>query len=216
VRIFRSFFDVNNRLIDLGTNREFILEAIEAAVGAANESTDNDPNGTRGWRRWQMGTRRLREVHVGHEDWNRDDTDQIASIVDSRRGIRIVVCNTDDGTCIQDCTPKNRSKKGSATDRAIDANQTSFMGILDESIADILKRRPPDGSLMTYVLCIYHEADDIRAELSCAVETSGGFFEEFSERIFIVGGEAGEPDPVKRRGSDDGGSEFDIPVTRKK
>ena len=90
------------------------------------------------------------------------------------------------------------------------------MSILDESVADTLKRRGPDGSLTTYALCIYHEGDDIRAELSCVVETSGGFFEVFSERIFIIGGEAGEPDPIKRRGSDDGDSDFDIPVIRKR
>ncbi|RBP04194.1 hypothetical protein DFR50_14067 [Roseiarcus fermentans] len=216
VAILRSFVEVSNRLVELRTNHEFILEAVEAAVGAANESTDNDPSGTRGWRRWQMGTRRLREMHVGNKGWDRDDTDQIASIINADLRIKIVVCNTDDGTCIEARNPKNRSKKGSATDRAVGANQSSFMDILDESMADMWRRRQPDGSFLTYVLCIYNEADDVRAELSCAIETSGGFFENFSERIFIIGGEAGEPSPVRRRGSDDDGSEFDIPVTRKK
>ncbi|HQZ86204.1 MAG TPA: hypothetical protein PLB21_11335, partial [Actinomycetota bacterium] len=64
---------------------------------------------------------------------------------------------------------------------------------------------------------VFHEGDDIRAELSCAVETAGGYFEDFVERIFIVGGEAGTPDDVRRKkSSDDDGSDFDIPVKRKK
>jgi hypothetical protein len=198
-----------------------MLEVVDAVVAARSECTENDPSGARGWRGWQMGTRRKRELHIGYDEWEKDDTDQIASIVNSRLGIRFVVCNTDVGTCIEGLTPRNRSQKGAATDRAIEESQGTLFGDAPEPHPDSVVRLPqqdePKQPIRTYHLCVYHEGDDIRAELSCFTESSGGFFSDWAERIFIVGGEAGPAEPAKRRKSDDDdGSDFDIPVKRKK
>ena len=175
VRIFKEVIDVTNRLHVLATSHEKALEIVSAIVAARADCTDNDPFGSRGWRGWQMGTRRLREVHIDSDGWERDDTDQVPAIINKRLGIRIVVCNTDDGTAIENSKPQNRHKKGSATDRAIDANQGSFLNRLDESVSviSIAKRRSPGtGAILTYFLCVYAEGDDIRAELSCPVNAN--------------------------------------------
>lgn len=93
--ILKSFIEVGNRLADLGTSRELLIEIADAVVAARTESTENDPAGTRGYRGWQMGTRRSRELHIGRDDdWTKDDTDQIASILNKARGLKIVVCNS--------------------------------------------------------------------------------------------------------------------------
>jgi hypothetical protein len=222
VRIFKEAIEVTNRLGDLATSSEQLLEVVGAVVAARADCTDNDPFGSRGWRGWQMGTRRSREVHVGADGWEKDDTDQVPAIINKRFGIRIVICNTDDGTSIEMGKPQNRHKKGSATNRAIDANQGSFMDRLDEtvSVISIAKRRTSaTGAILTYFLCVYAEGDDIRAELSCPVNVENGFFDDFVERIFIIGGDTGESSPARRRKPDDdiqGGSEYSIPVIRKK
>lgn len=219
--IVKNFIEIGNRLSALRTSREWLLEVAEAMIAASNECTDNDPNGARGWRSWQMGTRRSRELHCGNLGWVKDDTDQIPSILNEEIGIKIVVCNTDDGTCVTEREPQNRSRKGPATERLVESNQADlFAGghvphpdsvVVLHSSADTRKAT----SLLTYMLCVYQELDEIRVELSCAVEASGGYFAKFDERIFIIGGDTGPAEPVKRKDSDDD-SGFDIPVKRKK
>jgi len=218
-RIIKNFVEVGNRLDELGTSRDFMLEVADAMVAASAECTENDPNGSRGWRGWQMGTRRNRELHCGQSGWEKDETDQIPSIVNIERGIKIVVCNTDDGTCVDGRIPQNRSRKGPATVRLIDNNQLAFFDRLDRPHPDSVvvtfaKKMTTSGSILTYYLCVYHGSDDVRVELSCFVNSSGGFFGKAVEQIYIFGGSAG---PVERkRSDDDDGSEFDIQVKRKK
>lgn len=221
IAILKTQIEVGNHLNTLSTSRELLMDVIDAVVTARSECTDNDPSGARGWRGWQMGTRRNREVHCSFDsEWKRDETDQIASIVHKKLGLRFVVCNTDENTCVEARNPRNRSKKGAGTDRVVDASQMSFDFPVKDCGGVVVPIRPePDekGAFRTYYLCVYHEGDDIRAELSCAVEMANGFFGEFKERIFIVGGEAGEIDPIKQKKNDDGddSSDFDIPVIRK-
>jgi len=215
--ILKSFIEVGNRLRDLGSSHDWLIETANAMAAAGAECTDNDPSGARGWRRWQMGTRRIRELHCTSEEWCRDETDQVASIFNHQLGVRIVVCNTDDGTCVEGRAPKNRSKKGAATDRAVDGNQASFWdyGTMDEKVISLRPARAEPESLVTWHLCVYHEGEDLRAELSCAIAASGGFFEEYRERIFIFGGEADTVEPLKKP-KPENKPNFDIPVTRKK
>lgn len=219
IPILKAPIEVGNRLHELGTSTELLLAVVDAVVDARAECTDNDPSGARGWRGWQMGTRRNREIHCSapDSDWKQDETDQIASIVNEKIGIRIIVCNTDDGTCVEFGRPRNRSKKGVGHDRLVDETQLSFVYTAPPSEKVVrLHVRLSGEKVRTYYLCVYHEGDERRAELSCAVEMSSGYFSDFKERIFIIGGEAGTTDPVKRRDDGDDSSEFDIPVIKKK
>lgn len=221
-KIVTDYRDAEGYLEKLRTSRELLQEVAAAMVAASNECTENDPSGARGWRSWQMGTRRARELHCGNDGWVKDDTDQIPSILNEVIGIKIVVCNTDDGTCIARREPQNRSRKGPATERLVETNQTELftgahvphpdsVGARGESI--VIK---PKFAPLTYILCVYQEGDDHRVELSRAVESSGGYFAKFDERIFIIGGESRPDDPVKRKSRDSDSTEFDIPVVRKK
>lgn len=214
--ILKTQTKVAGKLGKLGTSIDKLRIVIEAVATARASVTPNDPAGARGYLGWQMGTRRLRDVHAGNDGWEKDDTDQVPTIRNDLLGIRIAILNTDDGTCIEDSKPKNRSKKGPATDKAVDINQGSFMEVLEESISKITPIRPTAPDLcLTYYLCVYQEGDDVRGELSLATQTSSGFLTGFSERTFVIGGEAGDPDDITRKSASDD-SEFDIPVSRKK
>ena len=220
-KILKNPIEVNNRLEELGQTRERLVEVVEAMVGAKADCTDNDPPGSRGWSAYRMGTRRLREETLIVEGWVKDDTDQIASVLNKRLGIRIAVSNTDDGTGVDEegVFPQNRSRKGAATDRAVQTNQGSFMDILDAAMK-VVPLRPTaktPGPIVTWYLCVYCEGDEYRAELSCPIDVDAGFFTGFVERIIIVGPGFGEGDPIRRRtDNDNDGSDFDIPVRRKK
>lgn len=208
----KSATSVMSRLATLKTSVEKLKTVIEAVATARLSTTPNDPAGARGYLGWQMGSRRLRDLHVGQDGWERDDTDQVPAIVNRGIGVRIAVMNTDDATCIDAVSPKNRSKKGPVTDKVADINQGTFIDVLDESIEQI-HDHGKDESFVTYFLCVYQEGDDLRGELSLAVETSAGYIAKYDERIFIFGGESGLTEPVKKKSPDE--SDFDIPVRRR-
>ncbi len=208
----KSAATVMSRLTTLKTSLEKMTTVIESVATARLSTTPNDPAGAKGYLGWQMGSRRLRDLHVGQDGWDRDDTDQVPAIINSSIGVRIAVMNTDNATCIEALSPKNRSKKGPVTDKVADINQGTFIDVLDESVARVHKRTKEE-SFATYFLCVYQEGDDLRGELSLAVETSAGYIAKYDERIFILGGEAVPPEPVKKKRPDE--SDFDIPVRRK-
>lgn len=210
--------EVNNRLEGMGIPRDALIEVVMAMVGAKKDCTDNDPPSAPGWLSWCFGTRRLRQVMRSIEGWEKDDTDQISSVVNKTIGVKIVVSNTDDATGmdISDRKPQNRSQKGAATDRIISTNQQSFLDILEESlnIAQQPKVLQIKGSITTFHLCVYHEGDVVRAELSCPVKSENGFFTDFIERIFLITDED-DTAPIRRRTVEEPDMEFDIQVARK-
>lgn len=219
-KVFKSPIEVGNRLEALGLSRDQILDVVDAMVGAKADCTPNDPAGAAGWSSWRMGIRRLREVLVGDE-WERDEIDQIPGVINADLRIRITVANTDDATGLEltDRFPQNRSRKGAATDRVVQANQGSFMEALEESLNVVQLKPPPKDSrpIVTWYVCTYCEGDEFRAEISCPAGLDNGYFTDFIERILIVGAEAGDEAPARRRQPADGeGAEFDVPVTRKK
>jgi hypothetical protein len=203
-KITSTPIEVVNRLEELGMpDRDTLIAVAEAMVSARTECTDNDPPGAPGWSSWRMGTRRLREETLSKDGWERDDTDQIPSVVCRARNIRIAVSNTDDGTCDEGGrSPQNSSKKGAATDRAIQVNQGSFFDVLDASLTNVVAFPGNDDAstptLITWYLCVYCNGEDIRAELSCPISVEAGFFSGFNERIFIVGHDGSDGMPVRR------------------
>jgi hypothetical protein len=147
--------------------------------------------------------------------WERDDDGQISSIYDRKRGVKIAVCNTDDGTGITDRQPQNRSKKGAATDRAVSTNQTVFGSLLAESVNVIQLSSEGSNGVVYWYLCVYCEGDVVRAELSCPSECEGGFFKTFRERIFLIGGDDDSSGVRVRRDVPDSDAGFEISVIRK-
>jgi hypothetical protein len=220
--VWKKPVDVGNRLEKLfGLTRQQLLEVVGAMVRAKADCTPNDPPGSRGWSAYKMGTRRLREVTLIVKGWEKDDADQIPGVVNKARSVRIVVANTDDGTGIEEDGrfPQNRSQKGAATDRVVQANQLSFIKALDESLKVVpLKKSaaPLPAEIMTWYVCTYGEGDEFRAEISCPKIIESGYFADFYERIFLTHDDDGGGGEVVRRSDDGGSSDFEIPVTRKK
>ncbi|MBT3556631.1 MAG: hypothetical protein HOC63_09650 [Rhodospirillales bacterium] len=210
---------MGNRLEELGQSREKLVSVAEAMIGAKADCTDNDPPGARGWSAWRMGTRRLREVNLVDDGWEKDETDQVSSVLNRNLGVRIVVSNTNDCTGIEEVgrNPQNRSKKGAATDRMIQQNQGSFMDILDATtnIIPLHSDSTMPGAIVTWYYCVYCEGDDFRTELSCPSSVENGFFAGFIERIFIIDSSNDGTHPTRRLNDDETVTEFEIPVTRK-
>lgn len=218
-RLIFNPIEVLNRLNDFDFSTEELLEVVGAMVAARNSCTENHPASAPGWYSWSEGGRRLREIGLMKADWFRDETNGVPAIINRKFGIKIAVCNTDDGTCRneKDRVPQNRTKKGPATDRIAEENRQMILPGLEVAVSNVVPiSAPRDAAGITvYYLCVYHEGDDVRAELSCPSETEGGYFSDFVERIFLIGGEDDDDGGVSRKNDVPGDDEFDIPVIRK-
>lgn len=212
--------DVPNRLEQLGWNVDDLLEVVGSMVAARNGCTENDPLSAPGWMAWKEGTRRMREVGRP-KGLVKDDSDQVPSLLDAERNLRFLVSNTDDVTGIEHpyFQPQNRSKRGPATERAVAINNGSLFDYMDAPVVVPISRvHRGAGGFISWYLCVYHNGDEVRAELSCPVAVENGFFADFRERIILIGPDGPAGGSIRRFGPDDnesGGPEFDIPVVRK-
>lgn len=218
VALLRVEIGVTNRLHELGLTRAQLLEVVAAMVGARADATENDPPMAASWSSWRMGTRRARDVlrpTTALGRWERDESGQISSVVNKLVGVRVIVSNTDDGTCEDSRHPQNRSRKGAGTDQLVFDNQLSFLDALDSAPSASSSERPASKPIQNWYLCVYNQGDDVRAELSCPTLVDNGFFADFRERIEIVNSGDDWLERLRRAPSDGDDGEFNIQVSRK-
>lgn len=205
--------EVSNRLEQLGWSHAELLEIVHAMVAGRNGCTANDPVSAPGWVAWKDGTRRTRELGA-MKGWRRIDIDQVPWTLDVELGRKFTVVNSNDAAGIRGRDPQNRSKKGSGTERTVFANADQlylgFPALPTDDQDDVLADRA-FGSVSWY-LFVYAEGSIVRAELSCPVGISNGFFSEFSERIFLNTAQFTPPNDEAL--THDTYSEFDISVER--
>ena len=207
---------VNNRLLELGWTKEELLEAVSASVSSRNSCTLNDPSSAPGWMAWKDGVRRIRELGI-QKGLIRDDSDGVPCVWDTKRNLKFTVVNTDAGTGIAEGQPSNRTKKGAATERLVAHNEGAFRLLLADSLNGVALTASPtlhEGRPVYWYLCIFAEGDVVRAELSCPLTCSGGYFTDFLERIVLIGDD--DADLIRTQMPDeDGGADFEVEVVRK-
>lgn len=211
-KILASPETVQLRILSLlGWTLSDLMEVVSCMVGARNSCTFNDVPAARGTRAYLDGTRRLREIGLKYEGWEINDDFGIGSIVNEERGLKIVVCNTNEGTGCEDSHPENRNKKGAATSYAV-SDQLLLGNILNEAVTD--KPVSEGQKLKLWVLAVYcDDHDEVRAELACPNSLVNGFFGAFEERIILQGPGEGAFQAVSLEPEGDSG--FEITVTRK-
>ena|SRR5947209_8364986 len=205
-----SPLEVKSALDEIGLTKEEVLEAVYAAVGARRSCTANHPASAPGSMAYFEGVRRLREIAVP-KGWEANRDGGIESIYAAHRKMKIVFCNADDGTGLPESMPQNWNKKGAMTNGAVCGNQLWLDGMDPENVIRLGKRE----GIITYFLFVYCEMNVMRAELSLPSKIEKGFFQEFEERIILLGAEGGD-DPVRMKGvTPNAGPDFDISVARK-
>jgi hypothetical protein len=204
---------VTNRLDELfGVTKEQLIQVVSAGVSGRNDCTSNHPASMPGTRCWGDATEALRRLFISQEGWRKDDTDNIPSVVNRSRNLKIAVCNTDSNTGIEWGFPQPVRDKGDGALRAGFRNQGVLRPILDDG----LNGTQSEGGSFWY-LCIFCGADMVRAELLCPVLNEDGSFKDYIERIALVGededgGFRALPEIPE---SPDGDAGFEISVVRK-
>jgi hypothetical protein len=213
-------YDVRQRLEEFGLTLEILLDAVRAVVAAHANCTENDPPAARLWDGWRMGTRRLREL-LRPLGWEKDDADTFSVIINHQAKMRIVVVNSAEGTGLVPGVPLNLTKKGPRSREAADTNAQLVLNLADfREEYDRHRRMAEAVKYATWGLCIFADADEVRAELSQAIAFRRGFAVAWEERIILIGD--GKPPYAKiiiapdDGGSDDGLSpEFPIEIRRR-
>ena len=200
----------NRKLRELGCEHEDLIEVVRACVAGRGGCTANDPISAPGYEAWRHGTRRLRERFLPNEGWERSNALGIESVVHRERRIRISVVNTDEATGMLSKSPRNRTRKGCATEAVTDLNGQLELGGPIQRLADALRSEELD----TWHLCVFDDGEHVRAELSRPVEFASGHFVKFAERVMVL--QNGDWDGLRTdKPDDDAGPDVEISIRRK-
>lgn len=184
-------WDVRHRLGQLGLLPEHLLEVLQACQAARGGCTENDPPAAPGWVTWQTGTRRLREL-LRPLGWEKDETDNLSTVVNHETRVRVAVANTDDATGVAHLSPTNSSREGTLSEKAVDDNFQQPLPLPEFLEAFRAQVRAAEvTSYRTYYFCVYISGDEARDELSYPVGFSNGYFCGWQERIIVVTGADG-------------------------
>ncbi|UXC93003.1 MULTISPECIES: hypothetical protein [Sphingobium] len=198
-------YEVIPRLAQLGLRRDFLFEVVAAAVGGRRSSTGFHPLSAGGLLSWIEGTAHMRRVFVP-QGWEISRRDNIESIFHPTIGIKVVFQNAERaGDPLFD--PIAVSKKGAGSARAIELGQFELWPeVREQEVAEI--------SAPTWVLFVFADGEDVRAELSRPMAINRDQFDGFHERILLIEkGGWGATEPFI--GEDEPPAEYDVTVSRK-
>lgn len=198
-------YEVVPRLAQLGLRRDLLLDVVRAAVGGRRSSTAFHPLSAGGLQSWIEGTAHLRRIFVP-QGWEISRRDNIESIFHSEYGIKVVFQNAERaGDRLFD--PVAVSRKGAGSARAIELGQFELW-------PEIREKEVAEVTAPTWVLFVFADGDDVRAELSCPMAINEDQFDGFHERILLVekdGWDSTEPYIEE----DEPPAEYDVTVSRK-
>ncbi|KQM72866.1 hypothetical protein [Sphingomonas sp. Leaf20] len=198
-------YEIVPRLAQLRLRRDLLLDVVSAAVGGRRNATGYHPLSAGGLLSWIEGTGQLRRIFV-QRGWEVCRRDNIESIFNPEIGIKVVFQNAERaGDPLLE--PLATSKKGAGSARAIELGQYELW-------PEEQAKKFVEVTASTWVLFVYSDGDDVRAELSFPKAINGEQFDGFHERILLVEkGGWGASVPIE----DDGepSAEYKVSVTRK-
>lgn len=209
-RIVKEEEDVEQRLVELGTNKAEMVDIAQRAVAARADSTEDDPLAGPGLLSWIFGTRALRKTFRA-KGWKRNSADNIPSVVNRTTGIKIIFQNAD-SACDVLRDPRAISDKKKASERLVAAAQMAFDFPEAEQYGEEFADVP---SAAYYYFVSVRDDGVVTAELSSPRAIEGGQFRGFHERIFIIN--PGDMDRVEifDELGDPSDFDFDVVVTSK-
>lgn len=205
VAVLAEDHEIVPRLAQLGLRRDFLLDVVRAAVGGRRSATAFHPISAGGLLSWIEGTAHMRRIFVP-QGWVSVRRDNIEFIYHPEFGIKVVFQNAERaGDPIFE--PLAISRKGAGAARAIELGQLELW-------PEVREREVAEATAPTWVLFVYADGDDVRAELSCPIAIVGDQFDGFHERILLV--QKGEWDSAEPfMDENEPPSEYSVTVSRK-
>ena len=145
--------------------------------------------------------------------WDKDNTENVPSVIHKARKIKIAVQNSNFATGLEWGHPQPINEKGDGAKRAAWVNERGFNELL-ESTLNVTHL----GNEGFWSLCIFCDEDTVRTELLCPiVDQDDGTFKDFHKRIILINDDNENGGVRMRRENPNpvGDSDFEINVTRK-
>lgn len=158
-----------------------LVEVVKSMVAARAGCTANNSKSAPGYYAWDAGIARMREIFLP-KGWIAVEENGVELIANRDLGRRMSVMNADSRVCDRSRSPRNRTSKGPMAERTTDLNNQ--YELFREHHIRMAKHE--SLSLPLWYLCVFDDGKDVRAEISCPIEYSGGRFIKYSERIFVV------------------------------
>lgn len=208
-RIYKEEWSVDERLTEtFGVTRQQLIHVVKEVVGARADAVENDPITASGQFAYIHGTRNIRALFRA-QGWHLARKDNIELVKHPDRNLMISYQNVDLAASDMH-SPKAISGKGAGAERAIEEAQLSLF-----SSSETEKSEQPPAPIHSglWHFCVSVIGDDVRAELSLSRGISGGNFDGFIERIFIV--QKGNWADIDVKGGRDDATDFEPVVVRK-
>ncbi|WP_327668453.1 MULTISPECIES: hypothetical protein [unclassified Streptomyces] len=204
--------DYRVQLAALGTKLEYLHPALRAGEIARRSATPNHPANTAGTRAYQEHVRIIREMHIQHEGWKRLLHDHLEVVCSPDGTTAIGAMTGDAATGDRTLHPRNRRRRGAATERVAEANtQLEFFPAPVRRHEMVLSADKVDR-LQVWFLVSYRVAVGgklhIHNELSLPGEVADGYVTSWKQRVPLP---VLEMDGLERP-HEDGPGEIDIPV----
>ncbi|MEV5980891.1 hypothetical protein [Streptomyces sp. NPDC052114] len=204
--------DYRVQLAALGTKLEYLHPALRAGEIARRSATPNHPANTAGTRAYQEHIRIIREMHIQHEGWKRLLHDHLEVVCSPDGAIAIGAMTGDAATGNRTLHPRNKRRRGAATERAAEANtQLEFFPPPVRRHEIVLSADEADRLQVWFLVSYRVEGGGklhIHNELSLPGEVVDGYVTKWKQRIPLP---VLEMDGVERP-YEDGSGEIDIPV----
>ncbi|CAG9296312.1 hypothetical protein [Celerinatantimonas diazotrophica] len=180
--------DVTNvdRLLELfGIPAESFKDALLAGKQKHDEATEFHPVTTAGARAWQEIVGVFRQLAVEHgQGWEKDQLKGNPVLINSERGMTIVIMGGDNNTGLEredGIQPSTKNSKGHQSQRLLHGTNLSLFQSIDEEPSSPV----PVDSHQTWVFLFYldKEKQEIRAELSLPSIDVTEFFREGKVKV---------------------------------
>lgn len=206
--IYKEDWEIDVRLVPFEVTRAELFEIVRVVAGARADAVENDPVTAEGQFAYIFGTRATRALWRT-KGWLLHRSENIESVRHPKAIDWRVIYQSVDIAASLTVDPRAISGKGAGAERFIEATQPSLF-----PAEEVKPSKFVPENRGAWFLCVSVNDDDVRAELSRPISISGGNFEGFYERIFIV--REGEwPKLAVTPLPEGGATEFEPVVTRK-
>ncbi|MGW7295401.1 hypothetical protein ACWGIB_23795 [Streptomyces xiamenensis] len=211
--------DVRVQLGNMGTRLEFLHNVLRAGESARRTAVRNDPAGTAGRRAYEAHVRTIRELHIEKEKWARLVHGQLELVCSADRSIAMGVMVGDAATGQASLFPKNRRRRGAATERVTRANAGDASASVQTALFaagagpdGVALSEEEDAALKTWFLLSHRVKRGDTVQINCELSQPRGFLDGFvtawARRIPLPPLVMDEIELT----NDDGPGEIDIPV----
>ena len=185
-RVISDSVEVAVELQKLGLTEDILLNAVRAgAFARANAISPNYPKCYGGLSDWAVIVKTLRDDLLGR-GWSRDDRNKLEGTINSAGNVVILIETGDEktGDKLADPGPSTKYQKGDGIEDVIASNFLLDFGDPERQRQND-KIKAGEGLSYTWFLLHARIGDEIRCELSRPLSISGGFVDQWSERIIL-------------------------------